>query len=40
VHTKGLSWYVGTMYDPRELPGVSTDGPGLDEVLHLRSVAW
>jgi hypothetical protein len=27
VHTKDSCWYVGTIYDPRELPGVSTAGP-------------
>jgi hypothetical protein len=25
---------MGTIYDPRELSGVSTAGPGLDGVLH------
>ena len=29
VHTKDPCWYVGTIYDPRELPGVSTTGPGI-----------
>jgi hypothetical protein len=29
VHTKDLCWSVGTIYDPRELPGVSTAGPGI-----------
>jgi hypothetical protein len=29
VHTKYSSWSVGTIYDPRELPGVSTAGPGI-----------
>jgi hypothetical protein len=28
VRTKDLCWYVGTIYDPRELLGVSTAGPG------------
>jgi hypothetical protein len=27
VHTKDLCWSVGTIYDPSELPGVSTAGP-------------
>jgi hypothetical protein len=27
VRTKDLCWCVGTIYDPRELPGVSTGGP-------------
>jgi hypothetical protein len=26
---------MGTIYDPRELPGVSTAGPRVDGVLHL-----
>jgi hypothetical protein len=34
VRTKDLCWFVGTIYDPRELRGVSTTGPGLDGVLH------
>jgi hypothetical protein len=34
VRTKDPCWCVGTIYDPRELPGVSTAGPGLDEVLQ------
>jgi hypothetical protein len=29
VHTKDLCWSVGTIYDPSELPGVSTVGPGI-----------
>ena len=29
VRTKYSCWYVGTIYDPRELPGVSTAGPGI-----------
>jgi hypothetical protein len=28
VCTKDPGWSVGTIYDPRELPGVSTAGPG------------
>ena len=27
VRTKYSCWYVGTIYDPRELPGVITAGP-------------
>jgi hypothetical protein len=27
VRTKDSCWSVGTIYDPRELPGVSTAGP-------------
>jgi hypothetical protein len=34
VHTKDSCWSVGTIYDPSDLPGVSTAGPGLDGVLH------
>jgi hypothetical protein len=29
VRAKDLCWSVGTIYDPRELPGVSTTGPGI-----------
>jgi hypothetical protein len=29
VRTKDSCWCVGTIYDPRELPGVSTAGPGI-----------
>jgi hypothetical protein len=38
VRTKGLCWSVGIIYDPRELPGVSTAGPRVDGVLHRRGV--
>jgi hypothetical protein len=34
VHTKDSCWSLGIIYDPRELPGVSTVGPGLDRVLQ------
>jgi hypothetical protein len=34
VRTKDPCWSVGTIYDPRELPGVSTADLGLDVVLH------
>jgi hypothetical protein len=34
VRTKDPCWFVGTIYDPSELPGVSIAGPGLDGVLH------
>ena len=37
VRTKDSCWSVGTIYDPRELPGVSTAGPGLDAVLQVVS---
>jgi hypothetical protein len=29
VRTKGSCWYVETIYDPSELPGVSTAGLGI-----------
>jgi hypothetical protein len=29
VRTKYLCWSVGTIYDARELPRVSTVGPGI-----------
>jgi hypothetical protein len=29
VRTKYSCWSVGTIYDSRELPGVSTAGPGI-----------
>jgi hypothetical protein len=29
VRTKDSCWSVGTIYDPRELLGVSTVGPGI-----------
>jgi hypothetical protein len=29
VRTKDSCWFVGTIYDPRELPGVSTADPGI-----------
>jgi hypothetical protein len=35
VHTKDPCWYVGIIYDPKELPGVSTAGPRVDGVLQL-----
>jgi hypothetical protein len=34
VCTKDSCWSVGIMYDPRELPEVSTVGPGVDGVLQ------
>jgi hypothetical protein len=37
VRTKYSSLSVGTIYDPRELPRVSTAGLGLDGVLHVIS---
>jgi hypothetical protein len=45
VRTKDLCWSLGTIYDPRELPGVSTAGPEVDRVLLVVSepslaVSW
>jgi hypothetical protein len=34
VRTKDPCWPMGTIYDPRELLGVSTADPGMDGVLH------
>jgi hypothetical protein len=34
VRTKHSCWSVGTIYDPRELPGVSTTSLGVDGVLQ------
>jgi hypothetical protein len=31
VHTKDSCWSVGTIYDPSELPGVSTAGLGIGQ---------
>jgi hypothetical protein len=36
VRTKDSCWSVGTIYDPRELLGVSTAGLGVDRVLQER----
>jgi hypothetical protein len=33
VCTKDPCSFVGTIYDPRELPGVSTAGPGIGRVV-------
>jgi hypothetical protein len=33
VRTKDLGWSVGTIYDIRELPGVSTVSPGIGRVV-------
>jgi hypothetical protein len=45
VRTKDSWWYVGTIYDPRELLGVTTVDPRLDRVLRVVSeptlkVSW
>jgi hypothetical protein len=37
VPTKDSCWSVGTIYNPRELPGVSTAGLGVDGVLQVVS---
>jgi hypothetical protein len=34
VCTKDSCWYVGMIYDPRGLQGVSTVGPGVGGVLQ------
>jgi hypothetical protein len=36
VRTKDICWSVGTIYDPRELPGVSTAGPGIGRGVTIR----
>jgi hypothetical protein len=33
VRTKDSCWYVETIYDPIELPGVSTAGTGIGRVV-------
>jgi hypothetical protein len=38
VCTKDSCWFVGIIYDPRELPGVSTTGLGVDGVLQ--DLSW
>jgi hypothetical protein len=35
VHTKDSYWFVGMVYDPRWLSGVSITGPGVDGVLQM-----
>jgi hypothetical protein len=45
VRTKDSCWSMGTIYDSRELLGVSVVSPGLDGVLQLVSeltlaVSW
>jgi hypothetical protein len=38
MRTKGSCWSVGTIYEPRELPGVSTVGPiGRDVTSDIRA---
>jgi hypothetical protein len=37
VRKKDMCWSVGTIYDPRELSGVSTTGPGVDGALQVVS---
>jgi hypothetical protein len=38
VRTKDTCWSMGTIYDPRELPGVSTASPliGRGVTLHIK----
>jgi hypothetical protein len=40
VRTKDSCWSVGTIYDPRELPGVSTAGPGIGRGVTAVSRAY
>jgi hypothetical protein len=35
VLEKDSYWFMGTIYDPKELPGVSTASPGVNEVLQV-----
>jgi hypothetical protein len=37
VCIKDSCWSVGTIYDPRELKGVSTAGPRVDRTLQMVS---
>jgi hypothetical protein len=37
LRTKDSCWSVGTIYDPRELPGVSTTDPEVDMMLQVVS---
>jgi hypothetical protein len=37
VRTIDPCWAMGIIYDSRELPGVSTTGPGVDRVLQVVS---
>jgi hypothetical protein len=34
MRTKDSCWSVRTIYNTRELPGVNTASPGVDEVLQ------
>jgi hypothetical protein len=40
VRTKDSCWSVGTIYDPRELPGVSTACPGIGRGVTTRNLFW
>jgi hypothetical protein len=40
VRTKDSCWFVGTIYDPRELPGVSTAGPGIGRGVTCFTWFW
>jgi hypothetical protein len=37
VRIKESYWSVGTIYDPRGLPGIITTDPGVDGVLQMVS---
>jgi hypothetical protein len=40
VRTKDLCWSVGTIYDPKELSGVSTVGPGIERGVTNGMSEW
>jgi hypothetical protein len=40
VRTKDSCWSVGTIYDPRELPGVSTADPGIGRGVTLSDLVF
>jgi hypothetical protein len=40
VRTKDSCWSVGIIYDPRELPGVSTTGPGIGRGVTRSTFFW
>jgi hypothetical protein len=40
VRTKDSGWSMGMIYDPRELPGVSTAGPGIGWGVTRIMISW
>jgi hypothetical protein len=40
VCRKDYGWSVGLVYDPKELPGVTTARPRVAGVLHLFTSPW